>query len=515
AEELRRKLDQEQAQQDAERADMTLGEAATRLSELRKQITDVEKQVRAEVIQARELVRPGFIQAVFPKDEFETTAEFADRKLRIEEGNASERVRHQREVAAADASLPGRLQEATAGFEVAIAALRDRERPVGSDEVTATLGPYDADLEMFPYEVVVKGVSSPLTGSLEIPRDAARKLREGEKAGALMVTVAGRLSEDGSVRLGEPSFGAPNLPKMYPGRSGRPTQLPRTPNRSTRSPEADRLLQELYEESLSDARRLDIGVQLAKMGDPRPGVGVENGVPDVDWVHVSPGGSVDIKGTRQSVSPFYLARYPVTYAQYKVFVKASDGFNNPAWWRGMPSKYTPPARTMALQRNRLDNAPRVDVSWYQAVAFTRWLNARLKAGSASLASGGARVNGGTWEVRLPTEWEWQWAAQGGSEQRAYPWGSWQAGHTNAGGVLKSTTAVGMYPLGSAASGALDMSGNVWEWCLSKYGAPYSTAVDGTNEYRVLRGGSFGGYREFASSSFRNGYFPHYAAYLRG
>ncbi|MEO2005668.1 MAG: SUMF1/EgtB/PvdO family nonheme iron enzyme, partial [Candidatus Poribacteria bacterium] len=124
--------------------------------------------------------------------------------------------------------------------------------------------------------------------------------------------------------------------------------------------------------------------------------------------------------------------------------------------------------------------------------------------------GGTRVNGSTWEVRLPTEWEWQWAAQGGSEQRAYPWGSWQAGHANATRVLTSTTAVGMYPRGAAVSGVLDMSGNVWEWCLNKWDSPHSTTVDTTNAYRVLRGGSFGGYRWDASSSIRYDSNPHLA-----
>jgi formylglycine-generating enzyme required for sulfatase activity len=311
----------------------------------------------------------------------------------------------------------------------------------------------------------------------------------------MIVTVSGRLAEDGSMRLDDPSFGAPNLVKMYPGRSGLPTAVPA-------SPEVTRLLQELTNQNITDKRRLDIGVQLAKMGDPRPGVGVQNGVPEVDWVFVSPGGSVDIKGTRKAVTPFYLARYPVTYAQYEEFVKASDGFDNAAWWRDMPSNYRPPERKLSSQENRLSSAPRTNVSWYQAVAFTRWLTSRMKASNAAVSSGGARVNNVAWEVRLPTEWEWQWAAQGGSSKREYPWGSWQDGRANAGKVLNSTTAVGMYPQGATMHGVLDMSGNVWEWCLNKSDSPYSTTVYTTNEYRVLRGGSFGSYREYADSSFR-------------
>jgi len=286
---------------------------------------------------------------------------------------------------------------------------------------------------------------------------------------------------------------APNTPprvtQVTPPARERPIVTPSVP------PEATRLLQELSAQNVTDTRRMEIGVRLAALGDPRPGVGVRNGVPEIDWVQIAAGGSVDIKGTRKTVSRFYLAKYPVTYAQYEAFVKASDGFSDSRWWRDMPSQYTPPTDDLNSQRNTLRNAPRDSVSWYQAVAFTRWLDARLRA-SGSLPSG-------SWEVRLPTEWEWQWAAQGGSAKREYPWGSWEDGQANTSqSGLKSTTAVGMYPPGASANGVLDLSGNVWEWCLNKWDSPYSIAVDTTNGYRVLRGGSFLIYRVYASSSYR-------------
>ena len=520
AEELRRKLDQQQAQQDADRADITLSGAVAQLWELRQQIVAVQEQVRAEVAQEKKLTRPAFIQTVEPKDQFETTAEFKDRKRRIEEGNASERTRYAQEIAAVSARRTGRLQKATSGFEAAIKALVARERPVAPEGVAVGLGEYNADVGTFPYEVTVTVAASPqfpamwlgieppavvhLAGTLEIPRDEARELYAAEQAGVLIVSVFGYVSEDGSIRLRDPSFGAPNLPTSYPGTSGLPIVVPVAPSRAERPPEADRLIRELGRQEVTDSRRLDIGVRLAEIGDPRRGVAARNGVPEVDWVFVLPGGSVAIERTRQTVAPFYLARYPVTHAQYEAFMKADDGFDNPVWWSDMPSKYRPPQQKLSSQINRLSSAPRTDVTWYQAVAFTRWLTARLTASNAELSSGGARVSGVAWEVRLPTEWEWQWAAQGGSERRSYPWGSWQDGRANAAKVLNSTTAVGMYPQGVAVSGALDMSGNVWEWCLNKARSPYGTAVDATDNDRVLRGGSFRDRREVAASSFRRG-----------
>jgi len=231
---------------------------------------------------------------------------------------------------------------------------------------------------------------------------------------------------------------------------------------------------------------------------------------------VMPGGSILIDGSTFEVDAFYIAKHETTNAQYDAFVQSGDGFDNPAWWADMPAAYSPPQRGLENPRNSLSDAPRDTVSWYQAVAFTRWLNARMAAKNADISSGGLRVNGVEWEVRLPAEWEWQWAAQGGAEAREYPWGDWQEGHANTGEAgVGATTAVGSYPLGAAASGALDMSGNVWEWCLNKWDPPHSATVDATHETRVLRGGSFNDVRVLASSSFRRNLYPHGAGRFFG
>ena len=119
------------------------------------------------------------------------------------------------------------------------------------------------------------------------------------------------------------------------------------------------------------------------------------------------------------------------------------------------------------------------MSWYEAVAFCRWLSARLGL-----------------NIRLPTEWEWQQAATGGDAEREYPWkGGWDAGLCNSyEGGLKRTTAVGVYPNGVTKQGVLDMAGNVWEWCLNKYEQgdnEESLRIDDSDAARVFRGSSWG------------------------
>ena len=92
------------------------------------------------------------------------------------------------------------------------------------------------------------------------------------------------------------------------------------------TPEADRLLAELAHGGTDHTRREDIGRRLAEIGDPRPGVSVKDGVPDLLWRPI-PAGEVEIEDHgRFKVAPFHLAAYPVTYAQYQTFLDAEDGY---------------------------------------------------------------------------------------------------------------------------------------------------------------------------------------------
>jgi formylglycine-generating enzyme required for sulfatase activity len=59
-----------------------------------------------------------------------------------------------------------------------------------------------------------------------------------------------------------------------------------------------------------------------------------------------------------------------------------------------------------------------------------------------------------------------------------------------------------------------MSGNVWEWCLNKYGEPSNVSLSGTN-IRVLRGGSWFDNQNGARAAFRNDSNPHVRFYFNG
>jgi len=219
--------------------------------------------------------------------------------------------------------------------------------------------------------------------------------------------------------------------------------------------EQEKLLREIADPRTSHQRRLEIGDSLDKIGDTRPGVGLrQDGLPDIDWLPVAPGGKITIEGENFTVQPFYIAKYLITYAQYEAFVKDPQGYNNPEWWQGMPKEYQP--QKLGEPRTRFINSPRDTISWYQSVAFARWLNQRLKGWqfpALGSQSGQPWIIGQNAQVRLPTELEWQWAAQGGSQQRKYPWGKWQEGYANTKAAgLGRTTAVGIYPQGAASVG---------------------------------------------------------------
>jgi formylglycine-generating enzyme required for sulfatase activity len=148
---------------------------------------------------------------------------------------------------------------------------------------------------------------------------------------------------------------------------------------------------------------------------------------------------------------FFMDRGPVTNAQFAAFLKATgyapgDTANYLKHW----TAGRPPAG--------LENHPVVWIDLQDARAYARWA-----------------------DKRLPTEAEWQYAAQG-TDGRAYPWGpKMEAGRCN--NKLNHTTPVDAFPGGASPFGVLDMVGNVWQIIDDIYD-------NGAYTYAIIRGGSF-------------------------
>jgi formylglycine-generating enzyme required for sulfatase activity len=250
------------------------------------------------------------------------------------------------------------------------------------------------------------------------------------------------------------------------------------------------------------------------------GVGLRDVLPDLVFEEELPAGTIKLAGNNQLVKikhPYRFGRYPVTVAQYEPFKAVGYDEKNteaPKWWGeegwrwkvnnkiAGPEDYDPVFQT--------PNHPRVGVSWYEAMAFCRWLTEQLQT-KERLAK--------DQNINLPTEAQWEWAARWNrktrkADDRSYPWGAkddkdlaqrcnmWETG-------IGRTSAVGLFPNGKADCGAMDLSGNVWKWCKNWY--------DGkAKKDRVLRGGSwFNVDPEYLSCSFRYRVTPDFRYYYSG
>ncbi|WP_321490210.1 SUMF1/EgtB/PvdO family nonheme iron enzyme [uncultured Hyphomonas sp.] len=157
--------------------------------------------------------------------------------------------------------------------------------------------------------------------------------------------------------------------------------------------------------------------------------------------------------------PFAMGCFTVTVAEYSAFIKATG--------------------RKRLRTDEGDLLPAVEVTWFDACAYCRWLE---------------EITGNAW--RLPTEAEWEYACRAGTET-AFSWGDWEQekAHSN------QTEATAARNVGSYAPnswGLWDMHGNVWEWCLDPWHDTYKEApLDQSNwlfggdfSRRVVRGGAW-------------------------
>ncbi len=294
----------------------------------------------------------------------------------------------------------------------------------------------------------------------------------------------------------------------------------------------ERLLVCLGAPELPPAERALAGQALGRLGDPReeimtvarmpfcyvPGgpfwMGHEEGDDDEKPLHLNESLSYD----------YWLAQYPVTNSQFAEFVEAGGYGKADYWPEAAQAGYWREGAFKGLWESdfrdrpydfgrpfNLPNHPAVGVSWYEALAFCRWLTElwrdRLPAG---------------YGITLPSEAEWEKGARGGLQipaapvcsagfspltaeavstngdaKRRFPWlGEGLFANVQESGV-GATSAPGCFPRGQSPVGCQDMSGNVWEWTRSHYEEYEYVPGDGREDLtagsytaRVLRGGAY-------------------------
>lgn len=221
-----------------------------------------------------------------------------------------------------------------------------------------------------------------------------------------------------------------------------------------------RAVTEAYEVLCDDAQR----ERYHQNYQPKPSFDVVFGKDGAEMVLIPAGvflmgssaGEADEKPIHSvNLDDFYMDRYAVTNAQYKVFVD-----DNLQWCKhSIPREYHDGNYLKLWDEENcypqgMGNHPVVSVSWYGAMAYAQW------AGK-----------------RLPTEAEWEKAARGGLVGKTYPWGDSINRHkANYGKRWDGRNAtIRMTPVGSYPPnryGLCDMVGNIREWCLDAYQSDY-------------------------------------------
>lgn len=169
---------------------------------------------------------------------------------------------------------------------------------------------------------------------------------------------------------------------------------------------------------------------------------------------------------------FFITRHEVTVAEFTRFAQATK-------WPVDQRAVSAPA-----------DHPVAFVSWPDALAYCRWLDAQLKSQAppelaAAVAAG--------WRVTLPTEAQWEKAARG-SDARRFPWGN-EPRRDRANFGSQGTVPAGRFACPECPYGLADMAGNVWEWTRSPLQPyPYDPADDRAtldqDALWVMRGGGF-------------------------
>jgi formylglycine-generating enzyme required for sulfatase activity len=184
-----------------------------------------------------------------------------------------------------------------------------------------------------------------------------------------------------------------------------------------------------------------------------------------------------------ALDAYYISKFEITNREWKKF-RDDSGYDDPTFWptgRVVPRDQVPywtQANNHGGGTPGSDDYPVLGVNWDAATAYCAWLSAKT----------GKRY-------RLPTEAEWEKAARGTNERRPH-YDHSQANYVG-GQTFDTVMPVGYYSGSPSPYGALDMAGNVMEWCQDWYDRDYYSVSPrknpkgpATGAYRVVRGGSF-------------------------
>lgn len=249
----------------------------------------------------------------------------------------------------------------------------------------------------------------------------------------------------------------------------------------------------------------------------------------------NPGSGPTGEADPATVSDFRLDKYEVTVGRFRSFVAAWNGGSGwtppaasgkhthlnggsglaatgggyePGWATSDNGNIAPTNANLGCSSGKYETwtptagaqekLPANCVNWYEAAAFCIW-------------------DGGF----LPSEAEWEYAAAGGSQERAYPWGPTAPGTANQYAIygcnypsssgsctgVSNFAPVGTPPAGAGWYGQMDLAGNVWEWNLDWFAGAYGSCTNCTSatvaSFRTVRGGSHNSPASYLPPPFRN------------
>ncbi len=166
--------------------------------------------------------------------------------------------------------------------------------------------------------------------------------------------------------------------------------------------------------------------------------------------------------------------YKVNRSKYKSIEEVAIYPDTLVFMRDFTYSYNEPMTQVYFWHPKYDDYPLVGINWNQAKAFCKWRTTYLNTFYSEMDE--ATVT----DFRLPTEYEWEYAARGGRDQSMYPWGGPYV--KNAKGCSLANFKPmrgdymqdgGLYPVRVSSYfpndfGLYDMSGNVAEWTISAY-----------------------------------------------